>query len=243
MGKAVWNGGTPFTPRTARPSPAAGAADGRARLMGAVRAACRRLGLDDDDRRHLQREVTGKASLAEMSLGEIGRVLDRLNKDWKGPSGHRAYLGKIKALWWTLHWLGAVAEPGEPALAAFVQRQTGKERLAFLGHKEAFRVIEALKDWAARAGVEWPDRRRLEDVRNASPTITEAQLDRHAVLAAQAARLQQAGATRTRDYAGYLQAALGLSPNHWSWTGPELDAGIRLLGKLLRRAPGEGGVE
>jgi phage gp16-like protein len=215
---------------------AAGKDESRKRMIGAVRAACARQGIGEEDRRALQREVTGKGSLAEMNLGELGRVLDRLNNGWKGPMGHRAYLGKIRALWWTLYWLGAVDEPGEGALSSFVARQTGKHRLTFLGHQEAFRVIEALKSWAERAGVVWPTEAQLAERRQYEPSIDLAHLDRHAVLTAIAAELAARGVLSSRCYVGYLESALGLGCNHWRWTAAELDAGIRLLGKKLRRA-------
>lgn len=215
---------------------ASGKQDSRVGMIKAVRAACRRLGLEDDDRRALQQEVTGKISLGDMDLPELGRMLDRLNKDYKGPSGNRAYLAKIRALWWTLYWLGAIHEPNDEALTAFVKRQTGKQRLQFLGHREAFSVIEALKSWAARLGVDWPGRARLEEVREHHRAVDQAQLDRHAVLSAIGAELRKRGILRTIDTTGYVERACGLSPNHWSWTPRELDAAIRELGKKLRRA-------
>ena len=214
---------------------AAGRQESRAKMMGAVRAACRRLGLDDDDRRAIQEEVTGKASMGDMNLAEIGLVLDRLNKDWKRPMGHRAYVGKIRALWWTLYWLGAVDDPKDAPLDAFVARQTGKAKIQFLGHKEAFSVIEALKSWAAREGVKWPDQSRLAELLPTNAGLTLPQLERHAVLAAISAKLRSLGQLHG-DYVRYCEAAIGLSCNHYSWSDRELDACIRLIGKKLRRA-------
>lgn len=222
---------------------AAGRADSRSRMVFAVRAACKRLGIEDEDRHTIQLEVTGKASLSDMSLAEIGQVLDRLNKDWKGPMGHRAHVGKVRALWWTLYWLGAVEQPNDDAIGAFVERQTGRAKIQFLGNKEAFRVIEALKSWAAREGVRWPDQARLNALIHHSVDLTLPRLERHAVLDAIAAKLRQAGRLKA-GYETYCQSALALGCNHWSWTEHQLDAGIRLLGKLLRRHLGrQGGGE
>lgn len=212
---------------------ASGKSESRNAMIKAVRAAARRLNLDDADRRALQREVTGRESLGDMTLAEIGKVLDRLNRDYKAPSGNRSYVPKIKALWWSLYWLGAVAEPNDAAIGAFVARQTGKERLQFLGHREAFKVIEALKAWAARSGVAWPDQARLAEIRPHNPAIDLGQLERHAVLSAIAAELRRRGIVH--DHIRYLESG-GLSCNHWMWTARELDAGIRQLGKQLRRA-------
>lgn len=207
---------------------ASGKAESRARLIKAVRAACRRLGIDDDDRRRIQLDVTGKASMSDMELPEFGKLLDHLNRDWKGPMGHRSHVGKIRALWWTLYWLGAIAEPGESGLAAFVKRQTGIERIAFLGSRQAHSVIEALKAWAAREGVVW---KQIADPAEA------ALADRRAVLDALAARLRDRGSMRG-SWIDYCRKTLGLGLNHLSWTARELDAAIRLLGKQHRRAIG-----
>jgi hypothetical protein len=222
---------------------AGGKAESRSKLIGAVRAACRRLGLGDDDRKVIQEQVTGKASMGDMNLAEIGLVLDRLNKGYKGPMGHRAHVGKIRALWWTLYWLAAVNEPNDAAVDAFIERQTGKARIQFLGHKEAFRVIEALKAWAGREGVDWNVQARLAELRPSNPDLTVDRLERHAVLAAIALKLRRAGRLNA-GHESYCQRSLpGLGLNHWAWDARQLDAAIRLLGKLLRRALNKRGAE
>lgn len=215
---------------------AAGRTDSRNGMVKAVRAAARRLRLDDDDRHAIQLEVTGKASMSDMSLAEIGKVLDRLNRDWKGPMGHRAHVGKIRALWWSLYWIGAVDRPDEQALDAFIFRQTGKARMSFLGHKEAFRVIEALKAWLIREGVKLGDERLLATLSRHSPHLTIALLDRHAVADELGRRLRDKGKLMTSDWTRYCERAIGLGCNHLAWTERELDACIRQLGKMLRRA-------
>jgi hypothetical protein len=216
---------------------AAGKADSRNKLIGAVRAACDRQHIDDDDRRQIQREVTGKASLADMDLRELGLVLDRLNKGWKGPTGNRAHIGKIRALWWTLYWLGAIDEPNDAALDAFVKRQTGKDRIQFLGNKQAFSVIEALKSWAHREGVAWATEATLQEMREHHPALEMAQLERHAVIDALGTKLRDAGELMRAFYAtDYCRTALRLSNRPKEWTARELDACIRLLGKKLRRS-------
>jgi hypothetical protein len=216
----------------------AGKADSRQRMMGAGRAACKRLGIDDDDRRAIQEEVTGKASMGEMELPDLSKLLDHLNRDWKGPMGHRAYIGKIRALWWTLYWLGAIEDPKDGPLEAFVKRQTGKSRLPFLGHRQAFSVIEALKSWSAREGVAWPTEAHLLERQGTDPAVTMAQLERHAVLEAISDRLRRMNVLGI-GYAAYCEKALKLAPNHFAWTDREMDACIRLLGKRLRRELGK----
>ena len=141
----------------ARKQKAAAPVDARTRKMRAVLAACRRLGIDDDARKELQLEVIGIGSLADMDERQIGRLLDHLNRDWKGSTTDRAHIGKVKALWWSLYWLGAIDEPGDRGLSGFVKRQTGIASLRFLDHRHAHSVIEAIKAWLEREGVIWPE--------------------------------------------------------------------------------------
>lgn len=213
-----------------------GKAESRRKLIGAVRAAASRMKLDDDDRRAIQVEMTGKRSMGDMSLAEIGKVLDRLNRDRPAPMAHRGHAGKIRALWWTLYWLGEIAEPNDAALDSFVRRQTGLAALRFLDHHRAPSVIEAQKAMAERAGVKWPDAVTSADTIARNPGLTGQLLDRHAVLSAIFQRLYDCGAVVSPWYHSYVQSALHLGNNHWAWTAHELDAAIRMLGKKLRRA-------
>lgn len=204
-----------------------GKAESRKKLMIAVRAACRRLGLDDDARREIQVGLTGKASMTEMDMADLGKVLDSLNRDWKGPQGHRAHIGKIRALWWTLYWIGAIDEPKDRAIDAFVRRQTGVSALRFLDHRGSHAVVEALKSWAGREGVEWPK----------APGELG---DRQAVLDTLWRRLRETGFVSTFTAGAYVSAALEIPPpEQRAWTAHELDAAIRLLGKRLRRELGK----
>lgn len=137
------------------------AADPRVQRMRAIRGAVRRLGIGEEDRRALQAELTGVESMCAMSLAQLDRLLDHFNRDRpaRAPLGHAAPVGrKVRALWWTLYWLGAVDQPGDRAIDAFVQRQAGVDALRFLDHRRAAAVIDALKAWAAREGVAWPAR-------------------------------------------------------------------------------------
>lgn len=204
-------------------------------MMKAIRAACRRQQIDDDTRKAIQLEKIGKASMADMTPAELGQLLDHLNRHWAGPMGHRAHIGKIKALWWTLYWLGEVHDPSEKAISAFVERQTGMAALRFLDHRSAASVIEALKKWAERAGVLWPSAEETEAQKVSMSPCSAALHERQAVLAAIGRELTRRRIIRSH-YLDYVQKALGLVPNHYFWTAKELDTAIRLLGKRLRRA-------
>ena len=87
---------------------AKGKSDSRSRLIGAIRAAAHRKQMSDEHRRDLIERVTGKRSAGDLSLPELGRVLDEMNRDWRAREGgeHRSHIGKVKALWWSLYWLG-----------------------------------------------------------------------------------------------------------------------------------------
>lgn len=120
----------------------------------AVFAACRAHGLDDDTRRALQRQLTGKASLADMNTREIARVLDHLNERQRpADSGEVAgaaiadcpQLQKIAKLleaqqlpWAYLH---RSADRRRPSMC---RRLTGKDRIEWADGDGKRAVIVAL---------------------------------------------------------------------------------------------------
>lgn len=64
----------------------------RARMIARIHAEARRLGLDDETRRALQRRVTGIVSCAEMDSSQLGYVLDELRRmagRWVNPDRAR----------------------------------------------------------------------------------------------------------------------------------------------------------
>lgn len=228
------------TPRRAPRS----APDARGKLIIAIRAACRRKGLEDDDRRDLQRELVGKASMSDMTPAELGRFLDHLNRDWTGPADNgRAHLGKIRALWWSLYWLGEIDRPDDEALTVFVKRQTGIEHLRFLDHMKAPSVIEALKSWLERAGVNWELHQapvyfeRYAAERGHKITFTPMHVDRHCVLHAIGKALDRRMMVKSPVFYDWVENWLGGSrPCAWAMSTTQLDAAIREFGKRLRRA-------
>ena len=210
-------------------------ADRPKRAIKAVHA-CRRqvAGLEDEDSwRDFLDATVGKRSLREMTGRELGRVIDALHARGAPKQAPKARLkadgqalaaatrdprtaAKIRALWFSLWNLGVVRERHERALDAFVKRQTGVDRLAWLAGDQAYQVIEALKDWAARpvedggAAVDWSD---------CPPRV--------AVLRAQWGRMQQLGiAVHQIDATIDEEAA---------------DATIRAWGERIRAALGEDG--
>lgn len=125
-----------------------------------IRVACTQLGIDDDQRRELMRQVAGVESSTELTLELCEKMIKHLKKagfkvrpakaQRSRPLADDAQSTKIRALWLTLHALGAVRSPSEAALAAYVKRLTGVDALQWLSSPQASTVIEAQKKWAMR---------------------------------------------------------------------------------------------
>lgn len=156
--------------------------DQRKRLLAAVHAEAKRAGLDDDAYRDVVEAIAGKRSAASLSSQQLVAVLEAIQGRPRRATGRRqladsGHARKIRALWLSLWNLGELTDPGEEALAAFARRQCGIDALAWVSPEDAGKVIEALKAWCQRAGVDW----------------TAAQDPRRAVLRAQIAKLVAAG--------------------------------------------------
>ncbi|MXZ81639.1 MAG: regulatory protein GemA [Gammaproteobacteria bacterium] len=154
--------------------------DPRARLRRGIFAACRGSGLSDEDRRAVQLEVTGRASLTDMSAGDMRRVLDSLNRGRSRTTGvllpRGALARKMQALWLSGWNLGVVRDPGHRALAAFVCRTAGLDSALWADERHQSMVIEALKAMLARdAGVDWSPRKSGSN--DPQIRVIEAQLD------------------------------------------------------------------
>ncbi|WEK38661.1 MAG: regulatory protein GemA [Candidatus Brevundimonas colombiensis] len=132
-----------------------------------VKIAAKELGLDDDTYRAMLARITGQSSAAHCSEAQLARVLDEMKaKGWKprivqgGRKGPRSKVQpaqsrmakKARAMWISLHQLGAVRDPRESALEAFGRRQLGVDKLVWADEGQAYRLIEALKAMAERAG-------------------------------------------------------------------------------------------
>lgn len=160
--------------------------------LGQIHAAVRSLGLDEDLKRALYEQVTGKSSAADMDEAERRAVVAELRR--RGASkgarkGRKAlsgpYAKKLQALWIAGWNLGLVRNRDDAALLAFVKRQTDIDHIRFLHHAEdAARAIEALKGWLTRdGGVDWThDNRMAGWTQTNGYRIAAAQYHRLAVL-------------------------------------------------------------
>lgn len=66
----------------------------KAARIKAIHAACRSAGIETEERRRIQKELTGKTSLSDMSYAEVNCVLDHLNK----AAGYQESTGKPKSV-------------------------------------------------------------------------------------------------------------------------------------------------
>ncbi len=227
-----------------RPAPRRGPAapaDPKAALMRAIMAACKRQGIDNDTRHATQKRVTGKDSMTDMTVAELMRLRDHFNRGWKGPKGQRPHIGKVRALWWSLYWIGAIERVEDEALNAFVKRQAHIQHINFLDHRGAMPVIEGLKAWLEREGVMWWSAEQLAGVvatgamTSAGTAFSQAEADRHAVLDQLAIRLDRAGLMNRFALYDWIGACVGReTPRQWSFSASELDQGLRALGKKYR---------
>lgn len=134
--------------------------DSRKRLIKLIHVAKRNLRMDDDSYRSILHTIGKAESSSDLSIPELERVLEHLKRCGFKVRPKRADRAlsdnpqdkKIRALWLDLHQAGAVRNPSEAALAAFVKRMTGVDALQWLSGAQASKIIEELKKWRARMG-------------------------------------------------------------------------------------------
>lgn len=129
----------------------------RRSMIAKIHVAKKTLQMDEDDYRQALFERTGRTSLTECTDPQLARVLDFMkSKGFKplGAKGHASHpmARKARAIWISLHKLGAVHNSSEQALEAFARRQLKCERFAWADQRQAYKLIEALKAMAVRAG-------------------------------------------------------------------------------------------
>lgn len=143
--------------------------------LAAIHIAQKALGLSKDDAEQLKRDVIGKASAADMTAAERRKLLAHLStlqaQAKPKPAGRQLDLNrpavqrspddwqddrwrKARALWGQLAYRGHVRIDTDAALLAYVARQTKMEHWRFCNTFQINKVIETLKRWCLRAGVE-----------------------------------------------------------------------------------------
>ena len=151
----------------------------RNRLIRRIHAQARAAGVENDERRCLQAELTGIPSCADMTVAQLRMVAGALGGRAASPLPDGPYTTKMQALWRSGWNLGVVRFRSDRALAAFVKRTTGLDSARWATDPiHAGGVIEGLKALLAReAGVDWSPyqvgRRQVHDPRR---RVLEAQL-------------------------------------------------------------------
>lgn len=142
----------------------------RQRLIRLIHVAKRDLQMDDDSYRAVLAKVVKKTSAADLTIPELERTLEHLKRCGfkvrskskpagpgklakakpSRPMAHDPEAKKIRALWLFLHELGAVQNPSEEALAAYVKRIAKVDALQWINGYQAETLIESMKKWAMR---------------------------------------------------------------------------------------------
>ena len=127
-------------------------------LIRLIQVARRDLSLDETNYRAILFAQGGNESLAAMPIDGMKKVLDYLKAqgfkvrttktDRKQATGKDA--SKVRALWLFLHELGAVRDPSEAALTAYVQRIAKVDDVQWMRGGRVEFVIETLKQWCMR---------------------------------------------------------------------------------------------
>jgi len=130
-------------------------------MLAKVHIARKDLGMDEETYRAvISRMSNGKAdsakALSDAALNDLLAEFKRLG--WQAKATPRTaakdpLAGKVRALWRALANAGVVRDRSEAALRGYVHRMTDKSDLRFCDAREKGRVIESLKQWAAREGL------------------------------------------------------------------------------------------
>jgi hypothetical protein len=177
---------------------------------------------DDDYRNRLEREFNVR-SARDLTDRQLDRALELFHVKPSAGGAH-PHLRKVRALWIALANLGEV-DPSDAALDAFVERQSGKQRLTFLTPVDTGAVVEALKAMCARAGFVIPanDAHGMEA--------------RRALIRAQWTKLRDLDPPLAGRAAAIRDDIVDLMANGdiASLDRRQLDDAARILGRLLRK--------
>jgi len=141
----------------------------RRSMLAKVHLAAKELGLDEDARRDVLERVTGRRSAGDCRDDQLDAVLAEFKRlGWKPKPSAKAKTGtapisgrrpathpvalKARAMWISLWNLGVVRSSTEASLEAFAKRQLRVDRLQWADQGQGYRLIEALKAMAERAG-------------------------------------------------------------------------------------------
>lgn len=146
-----------------KPAPFDPAAKERRLLIAKIHLAKKEMGLGDDDYRAMLVRVTTRLSSADCTVPELRAMVEEMKRQGFKPRPSTRAGGKMgaadhpaakkaRALWISLHHLGAIHNPSEQALEAFAKRQLGCDRMQWANQAHAYKLIEALKAIGERNG-------------------------------------------------------------------------------------------
>lgn len=137
------------------------------RLQQLIHVGCRELRISAEDRRAMQLRLTGCESMSGMTEAQLELVVDELKakgfkpKGGRKPAASRRDLRLIHVIWRKLGAAGALDRPGRDGLNAFIRSRFGTAWASvpadvdmLRDHEKIDAVIQALKSWADRVGVE-----------------------------------------------------------------------------------------
>jgi phage gp16-like protein len=133
----------------------------RGKLISKIHVAKKQLDLDEDCYRDLLRRTTGKDSCSQMSDDQLDLVIGAFKVLGFKPTASVKKAGirkladspqakMIRGMWLDLHQMGAVKNPSEDALAAYVKRIAKVDDLHWIDGKAADLVINTLRSWKER---------------------------------------------------------------------------------------------
>jgi len=133
--------------------------------LAKIHIAKKDLGLSDEEYRDILRARFRKDSAAKLSQPQADQLIRHFQSlGWKPKQKSLPGFGgslasdpmsrKIRALWLELAKGGVVRNKSEQALLTFVKKQVKVDRLQWASTGQKAQVIEALKYWGKRKGVE-----------------------------------------------------------------------------------------
>lgn len=136
----------------------------KANLIKLIHVAKTKLGIEDEVYRDILESTTGKTSSKLLTPAQLEAVLDRLKElgfevESKDKTGVKnlasdAQSRLIRHLWLQLHYAGQVKNGSELALAKFIENRVKVSALQFLSTKHADMIINHLREWCKRCGIE-----------------------------------------------------------------------------------------
>lgn len=138
----------------------------KAARIRAIHAICRQRDIDADMRRDIQMQITGKASLSDMSLHEVSQVLDHLNRRGEAGADEWKFVFRLgaerqsygKKIYRLAQRIGALQTPPVPVVSkAYIegiteQMRGARQPLEFCDAGQLHKVVQALEVYLKRHG-------------------------------------------------------------------------------------------